>query len=206
MLQPNSPTTDLLAMRLREATRGAHHDIDHHPLVAPLVRPDLTLPQYLRVLRTMWWVHVPLQALFARQITALGADFELANRVAWLQADLTHFGLPDALPVEPWVPPFPGSVAELVGMLYVIEGSTLGGQIISRQLKLRIGVESGRGATFFNGWGAETDTHWRKFWAFASSVCPVGQTALAVPAAIRMFEQLRSAFDMALLWAEPQCN
>jgi heme oxygenase (biliverdin-IX-beta and delta-forming) len=195
-----------LAVRLREATRAVHHGIDHHPLMMPLVRPDLMLPHYRHVLRTMGWIHEPLQAVVCRQLEQTGAAYRLADRVGWLKTDLAHFGLTDSMAVAPWQPPLPDSLAALTGMLYVIEGSTLGGQVIARQLAASLHLGPDNGARFFHGWGLETRQRWGDFWQFAESACTPAQGQEAATAALLLFERLHAAFDEALTWKDPSCR
>ena len=76
-----------LQVALRQATRESHHVIDHHPLMAPLVRSDLTRLEYTTALLALDWLYAPLQDELAAAIGESGGGFELADRVAWLQAD-----------------------------------------------------------------------------------------------------------------------
>jgi heme oxygenase len=47
--------------------------------------------------------------------------------------------------------------------LYVLEGSTLGGQLISRHINLVIGLAPGHGCDFFSGHGGATGEMWQRF-------------------------------------------
>jgi heme oxygenase len=51
----------------------------------------------------------------------------------------------------------------VVGCLYVLEGATLGGQVIARRLQetLKIGPENG--ASFFHGYGRDAGHLWKSF-------------------------------------------
>jgi heme oxygenase len=90
----------------------------------------------------------------------------------WLKeiADLDH-GSRSRTPLlarfagEQVLPPFPVPLneAEALGMLYVLEGSTLGGRFILRALAER-GIED-PDLTFLDPYGAETGARWRAFLA-----------------------------------------
>jgi heme oxygenase len=56
--------------------------------------------------------------------------------------------------------------AQVLGCLYVIEGATLGGQIISKHLLANLGLGPDTGAAFFNGYGAESGHQWQSFRLF----------------------------------------
>ena len=59
-------------------------------------------------------------------------------------------------------------LAEVLGSLYVIEGSALGGQVIASRLKATLGLGLGHGASYFHGFGGESGTLWRDFRVLAS--------------------------------------
>jgi heme oxygenase len=200
------PAVSRLGETLRNATRSSHHGIDHHPLLTPLVRPELSLEHYGRVLRSFLWLYTPLQDDFALRIEQAGGGFELADRIGWLNTDLASLGLARDLPADAWQPPVISSTAELVGALYVIEGSTLGGQVISRQISASIGLTASRGARFFNGWGEQTEARWQAFWRFADAVCPAAGHAAAADAAVSFFAALRLGLDRMQEWQDRPCS
>lgn len=49
------------------------------------------------------------------------------------------------------------------GALYVIEGSTLGGSIISGMMQKHLTFDGQKGLTFFNGYGEQTQQMWANF-------------------------------------------
>lgn len=52
---------------------------------------------------------------------------------------------------------------EAYGALYVIEGSTLGGRVITKMMQRQIGTDSLEGFSFFNGYGDDTERRWACF-------------------------------------------
>lgn len=189
---------------LRAATRSAHHRIDHHPVLAPLVRQDISLAQYKRVLQCMMAIHIPLHdhLLAAQARMGLTEDFQISPRPSWLYGDFHYFGLlPDA-DVSAYLDggwqrtnwPDVLTPAQLVGALYVVEGSTLGGQVIARLLKEQLGVKANAGASFFAGHGKATPDRWTDFVAFAYGACPGGETETICQSALDTF----AAFERAL--------
>ena len=55
------------------------------------------------------------------------------------------------------------SSAACLGVLYVLEGATLGGQILRREISARLGLEADNGAAFLDVYGAATGRRWREF-------------------------------------------
>lgn len=81
-----------------------------------------------------------------------GLDFEIRSR----RPLLARFAEP---PLSPF--PQPNSVAEALGMMYVLEGSTLGGKMMKRMLAERCGDDDD--LAFLDPYGKETGVRWRAF-------------------------------------------
>jgi heme oxygenase len=177
--------------------------MDHHPLLAPLVRPALSLDHYRYVLRVMNWFHVPLheRLIAAMEEFIPDAHYMPSDRPKWLAEDLKWFGM-DAMAAPEIISACPQprftSAESLVGALYVLEGSTLGGQVIARQLAESIGVYAGKGASFFQGHAAGTESHWNDFWCLADQVCATGSIAQACTAAVGMFDDMKHFLDSCI--------
>jgi heme oxygenase len=87
--------------------------------------------------------------------------------------------------------------ADLVGALYVIEGATLGGQVISPQIQAgRLGVTPEHGGRFFHGYGEQTTPRWNEFLSFAEQVCPdAARREKAAHTALAVFAEVEAALD-----------
>jgi heme oxygenase len=71
-------------------------------------------------------------------------------------------------------------IFEAIGCLYVIEGSTLGGQIILHSVQKSLNLDAGGGVKFFHGYGARTPGMWKSFISALDSIPPTGEAADAV--------------------------
>lgn len=193
----DSNTAELLAL-LRSSTREAHFRIDHHPLLTPLLRPNLSLSHYGVVLGTLFDLYLTLQPDIAAAVSQFAGDYDTADRLAWLGSDLAYLAahgcaVPTGLTA---LPPAPiTSPADLIGTLYVVEGSALGGQAIARHLQASLGVDAKAGAKFFNGRGEETALYWGRFQQFAAALCPPENHAAAAVAAVAVFDKITCALD-----------
>jgi heme oxygenase len=49
-----------------------------------------------------------------------------------------------------------------LGALYVLEGATLGGKVIEREVKRRLGLDRRRGTAFFGAYGSDVARRWRE--------------------------------------------
>jgi heme oxygenase len=56
-----------------------------------------------------------------------------------------------------------GNLLQAFGALYVIEGSTLGGQVISKMISKQLSMDGVEAVSFFKSYGEDTMTMWKKF-------------------------------------------
>lgn len=56
----------------------------------------------------------------------------------------------------------PASEAEVLGAMYVMEGSSLGGQVICRHLSESLQLPAAA-LNYYNGYGAQTGKYWQEF-------------------------------------------
>jgi heme oxygenase (biliverdin-IX-beta and delta-forming) len=168
------------------ALRGATHT--HHERVDRLV--DLQRLQepshYARVLRVLEAFLAGWEPAVAAALPPARQEWlRLRSRRPFLQQDLR------ALRVAPGTAArMPGFASEAAawGAIYVMEGSALGGQVISRTLARR-GLSPATGAAYFHGWGDATSAMWREVRGLLAS-------HLDSPRAIaQAWEGARATFD-----------
>jgi len=151
-------------VRLRRHTHAAHVRINHHPFVSGLTRQGYSLQRYQALLVAYYQLYAAIERHVETTLAAITTsfDYEQRKKLPWLTADLAWFGLDAHLP--PWrpskepkitMPPRPGT---LIGTLYVIEGATQGGKVISRHLRTSMNIDSDTGARFFTGYGDAEQT------------------------------------------------
>lgn len=146
---------------LRTATRESHRQLeDGLRIETRLADPG----RYRVLLAGFFGMHEPLEARLAqcRDLGRLGYHMAERTKIPALRRDLAALGLSDAdinaLP-RFQAPEF-ASVGAALGTAYVLEGSTLGGQSITRLI-----AQGGHDvpAEFFNVYGARTREQWLDF-------------------------------------------
>ncbi len=143
---------------LRAETRATHEALHHHPLLAPLARPDVTRAQYADALTAFDAFYRTMEA--GRTI-APPENMPDAPVVDWLAHDLAATG---AAPIHlDLAMPVVDTPAKLLGYLYVKQGSMLGGAVMSKNLKRALGLRPGTDQLFFAGYGPETGARWKEF-------------------------------------------
>jgi heme oxygenase len=136
---------------LRAVTNEAHQRLETKldvvtRLSDPRARPDM--------IRRYAAFHIPADAALGPYLGDIDGLDMLARRRTPLLADFAGEGaLPDF--------PAPRSRAEALGMLYVLEGSTLGGRLILRMLAER-GIAD-PDLAFLDPYGRDTGCRWRSF-------------------------------------------
>ena len=81
------------------------------------------------------------------------------------------------------------SLESAFGSLYVVEGSTLGGQVINRWLEHSPWVPD-RGLSYFTSYGRDVGRMWRGFQATISDRVPVSAHDEVVAGAVATFDQM----------------
>lgn len=142
--------------QLREQTRPAHVALEAQSLLQRLLSSGLTEAQYVQLLQSMLAFYQSLESELVPATAELLArhpdpDYRYLPRAPLLDNDCRALGCHSPGVIYPTVKlPLDGSDAYLLGVLYVIEGSTQGGRLISRHLTHTLGVSENSGASFFN--------------------------------------------------------
>ena len=183
------PSRELRA-RLREATAAAHERMHRHPGFGAAASGRISPAAYRHLLRRLYGFHRAFESAMA-----LGAPTRLGRRgrSSWLVEDLLALGVPErdiaALPLCRAIA-VPGSEAQALGALYVLEGSTLGGVQIARALSALFESSEGAGRRFFLGYGAAHGAMWRAFLEALESYADDSAAAdEAVAAAVATFDE-----------------
>lgn len=172
-----------LLQALRDATSAQHRQVE---TLLPPSWSTLGREGYVAYLRRVAGFHLPVEArLFAaHDWNALGLSEAAARtRAPLLRADLAALGADvGTLPCAAELP----DVQELgraLGALYVLEGSTLGGQVLARQVSRGA---AGVPTSFLNGAGDATGARWTSFCRFAEALAArEPQIMFQAPAAAR---------------------
>ena len=184
-----SPASQIISVldRLRAATRPYHDAVEANPFNQALRTGTVTAADTARFLAAMYGVVRPYEACLRAQEARFGPEWELPRRyrAALILADLPRLGHPATPPDCPALPPL-ATRAQLLGAMYVLEGSTLGGQVIARQL-----TKAGIGApAYFTGRGDQTGPLWKAFCQQLEAAAATEDSAEIGHSAIIIFQTL----------------
>lgn len=185
--------------QLKQATHAAHVRLNQHPLLAGLTRNGFPLAQYRLILAAYRHFFDVMEPAILDCLAAggeMGFSYADRRKTDWLAQDIAALGELPAQPAMQRQIPLPTDIAGLIGTLYAIEGSTLGGQVISRHLRANLGLTAENGARFFNAYGDETENRWAAFCVYAESiVSDPDQCRRAAEAALQVFNSLEELLD-----------
>ncbi|WP_339540080.1 biliverdin-producing heme oxygenase [Pseudomonas sp. RA_5y_Pfl1_P24] len=157
---------------------------------------------YQRLLQAYYGFYGPMEAaLYECDLIPEGFDQGVRTKTPTLLNDLNALGLDeqaiDALPRCAELPPL-DTPAACLGALYVLEGATLGGQVLRREMAQRLRVNADNGGAFLDVYGAETGRRWKDFLDY------LGRLPLDARAKQRAVDAARSTFSCFEQWLDSQ--
>lgn len=177
---------------LRLATHDVHERLHRHPALAAVQAGTIDRIAYRRLLARLYGFHI---------------GFERAARIepersVRLESDLASLGVsPERLAALPPCCGFPTMAMPeaLLGALYVVEGSALGGVTLARGLDGLVGVGVLDGRRFFTGNPSGTGSAWRACLARLSATPHSAETQATIIAAatatFALFERWLDGWD-----------
>lgn len=158
----------MILARLKAQTSALHERLEG---ALDLLNAELTMSDYRRLLKGFYGFYQPLETglqPFAACLEASGMRPAARRKLPSLRRDLLSLGLKDgeilALPLCAYTPQVE-DVAAALGCMYVTEGATLGGQLLTRHFAAKFALTRENGCAFFGGYGPLTGARWREFGA-----------------------------------------
>lgn len=186
--------------RLRHETRDQHDAIERTLM---LMDEGVSRDEYRQRLEQFHGFYAPVEERIFGHASPLASWLQLAPRrkAPLLDADLATLGGQAAaqLPVCCHLPPL-DSAADYFGCMYVLEGASLGGVLISRHIQKTLGVTPASGGRFFYGYGEQTGAMWQEFRSAVtafSSVCDEHDAVVA---------SARATFETLQRWCEERTS
>ncbi|MBK5344484.1 biliverdin-producing heme oxygenase [Pseudomonas sp. TH49] len=160
----------LVLQDLRAGTAELHIALEKR---LPFFSDSLDANAFERLMQAYYGFYLPLESALLDS-GSIPVDFDLAPRLKaqTLLNDLQALGLTAEtiarLPLCQSLPVIDSS-ATCLGVLYVLEGATLGGQILRREIASRLRLNADNGAAFLDIYGAATGRRWRDFIEYLGS-------------------------------------
>jgi heme oxygenase len=170
-------------------------------MLVPLADGTVTRAAYVAILRRMLGFHRAVERCVADgpSVRSCGVDIVERRRSPLLRADLATLGAAAEVTALPDLPDLPRlrSAAAVLGCLYVVEGSTLGGRELAGRLDHMLTPGEVAGRAFLLGYGARHGAMWRAFCA-ALDTCgtDAADRADMIDAALASFSAFESWFTL----------
>ena len=156
--------------RLKQETASLHEQLERHVDVLARLK---NVAAYRDLLLAFYGFYEPLERQLGEVDWPAGIDWQQRRKIAMLESDLKLLAADRSSAAVCADLPAIANQAAALGCLYVLEGATLGGQIIERELNQHLQITSQTGGAFFNSYGDRVGEMWGAFrqaiLAFANS-------------------------------------
>ncbi len=155
----------MFLVRLKESTQEFHRELEQS---LDIFHRVITLERYARLLQKFLCFYLPIesQLLDVQTRYCLQLDIQQRGKSALLLQDLSDIGVHQlsthTIPLCATLPKLTNP-AQVWGCLYVLEGSTLGGVLISKHINKVLGLTAEHGCAFFNSYGRNVGPMWQVF-------------------------------------------
>lgn len=193
----DQPANMMLSEKLKEATKTAHQLVETK--LTGSIKAIATKQQYATLLSSFYSYFAALENAMNGQVDlSLLPDYHQRRKAGSLADDLMQLEaeLP-ALATKADIPPINNHLQAL-GAMYVMEGSTLGGKIISKMICRQLSLRDRCGTTFFNGYGEQTSRMWQTFKDLINQPLQPHEEAVVIESAHATFLQLGHWFSRHL--------
>ena len=153
---------------LKESTQANHDATEVVGLSNKIATGTLSLIEYQNLLACNWNIHRYLISSFS-DVLDIKPSPDIQNfidnkKLQWLEADLEELDFPiSKIDVDPKQLPKYLSIPAVIGGLYVVEGSMLGGQFICRRLRENKQLQAISRFRFYNSYGQKLGKRWTAF-------------------------------------------
>ena len=154
-------TTLTLAETLREETKNEHASTEK--AMMPLLKGSRDKASYSRLLCAMYTYLKPVEDAIFRKLDATFLPDQASRRnMDAMAADLQALGSADCAQEMSTDVPEIATAAQAFGALYVLEGSTMGGQIVGQIIRKNM-PEDLHHTRYFDSYGDQTRAMWGRF-------------------------------------------
>jgi heme oxygenase (biliverdin-IX-beta and delta-forming) len=160
----NTTTAPLFLENLRNATAQSHTALEALPVSASVMNPRVDNAQYAHYLALMHDVVKDAELNIFPILSAIIPNLEARHKTAAIEADLALLGHAKS----GYVKVLSGGGQNLtpafaLGIMYTVEGSSLGGRVILKNINAALGHDAQNGAQYFSGYGGQTGSMWKSF-------------------------------------------
>lgn len=158
----DEPTTLTFLDNLRSKTSASHKNLESLPISKSIVNPNITIEEYVLYLSLMHDVVKNVEEEIYPILSSVIPDLNERKKAQHILNDLKFTKNEKKQNHSPF--DAKGiSVPFAMGIMYVVEGSTLGGRFIIKNIQESFGFDEENGASYFGGYGNKTGSFWKRF-------------------------------------------
>lgn len=148
--------------RLRSETKHIHQALEK--AMIPGIKQATTPQAYSKILTVFYGYFKAIENLLDAQLNEeIVPAYAQRRKAHIILEDLDAMNLKGTLPALATDLPQISNIHQALGAMYVLEGSTLGGQVITKMLKQNLNVNDTAWLKFFSGYGEDTPNMWSSF-------------------------------------------
>lgn len=152
---------------LKTKTSFSHKKLEELPVSMSIMSPAMKIEDYTYYLSLMHDVHYDTEEFIFPFFADSINDLELRRKKHLIENDLLFLNS-NKKNTEKVFRKEGISEAFALGILYVVEGSTLGGRFILKNVSKFPELSGDKGVSYFNGYGDKTGSFWKSFLNFLS--------------------------------------
>ena len=157
-------TAPVFLDRLRFETTPSHTALEALPVSVSIMSPQVSHADYTKYLSLMHDVVKDAEDTIFPIVYSAMPDIDIHPKAQFIETDLQTLGFKKEINDKPLSSKIQNcTTAFALGVMYVIEGSSLGGRVILKNITAALGHNADSGATYFAGYGAQTGSHWKIF-------------------------------------------
>ncbi|PBJ15999.1 biliverdin-producing heme oxygenase [Flavobacterium sp. ACN6] len=153
---------------LKTKTAASHKKLEELPVSMSIMSPDMKIEEYAKYLNLMHDVHADTEENVFPLFSGLLEDLEKRRKKQLIEADLSFLNY-EVTNSEKVFKTENISIPFALGILYVVEGSTLGGRFILKNVSRVPQLSTDKGVSYFNGYGDRTGSFWKSFLNFLAA-------------------------------------
>lgn len=188
----------MIANLLRTETAESHKDLESLMFVNDIMNNSLSEDNYKSLLTVNYIIHKELESKLAEMLDSdIANKLELNTRLklSALEKDLNYWKINlntiPAIQDNLFVPN--KNNAEVLGAMYVLEGATLGGNVIKKHILANPNFANKEGGLNYYGvYGEELGIKWKKFVSVLNEMVVEADYERCINSANKMFNNLKN--------------
>lgn len=145
---------------IKTQTAHSHKKLEQLPVSMSIVSSEMKIEEYIHYLSLMHDVHQNTEDIIFPMISHIVKDLDQRKKKYLIEADLTFLNHTKTHSAKVFQDT-DRNIAFALGVFYVIEGSTLGGRFILKNVSKLPELSGDKGTAYFNGYGDKTGNYWK---------------------------------------------